>query len=298
MLFPLCPPNVPFRFLNFQIPKTSVFFNFGFWISLLLLLVIPVRAQETGDAPPEGNSKLRGRMVSLGDFGSDDLAYLCLPEAQPRGGLILIPDKWGLDLPAKLAVDAWTKRGFIVVGVDYYNGLWSRESTQAGQYASQVSEDHAHKILTACVRLLRESPRFKMESVGLIARGTNGSWAWWAAQELKGLQAVVQQHAPPAANEKIIKRLQVPTLLQISHLDPKVSAADVENLHRLALEENKPVVIQWVETGPDFTDPLIESYSRDVNRQVDDEIEKFFLAHFTVPKPNSNWFKRSWEKLF
>jgi hypothetical protein len=87
-------------------------------------------------------------------------------------------------------------------------------------------------------------------------------------------------------------------LLQISHLDPKVSAADVENLHRLALEEQKPVVIQWVETGPDFTDPLIESYSRDVNRQVDDEIEKFFLAHFTVPKPNSNWFKRSWEKLF
>ena len=78
-------------------------------------------------------------MITLSDFGAEDLAYLAVPATPPTLGIVLVPDAYGLDDFTKAEADRLAALGYLVVAVDIYNGKqttdpgdlanWSRTST-------------------------------------------------------------------------------------------------------------------------------------------------------------------------
>jgi carboxymethylenebutenolidase len=61
-------------------------------------------------------------MITLSDFGAEDLAYLAIPTTPPTLGIVLVPDAYGLDDFTKAEADRLAGMGYLVLAVDIYNG--------------------------------------------------------------------------------------------------------------------------------------------------------------------------------
>jgi carboxymethylenebutenolidase len=107
--------------------------RFGFLLSFLALIFVPLAAQDnptaTLDNPANGTSETEvtaarpvGRMITLSDFGAEDLGYLSIPATPPQMGLVLVPDAFGLDDFTKSEADRLAGEGYLVLAVDIYNG--------------------------------------------------------------------------------------------------------------------------------------------------------------------------------
>src|ERR1700761_8229025 len=120
------------------------------WLFLALTLAIGGFAH-AADAP-----KPSGRMITLSDFGAEDLAYLSIPATPPTVGLILVPDAYGLDDFTKGQADKLAAQGYLVLAVDIYNG---KETTDPGDLANLISNmntDSVMKTIDSGVRFFRE----------------------------------------------------------------------------------------------------------------------------------------------
>src|ERR1019366_9465235 len=88
----------------------------------------------------EPSAKPTGRMITLSDFGAEDLAYLAIPAAPPTLGIVLVPDAYGLDDFTKAEADRLAGLGYLVVAVDIYNG---KQTTDPGDLANLVANMNA-----------------------------------------------------------------------------------------------------------------------------------------------------------
>src|SRR5580658_10064652 len=99
------------------------------WLCLALLLTISGFAHAATDAKPTG------RMITLSDFGAEDLAYLAIPATPPTMGIVLVPDAYGLDDFTKAEADRLAAQGYLVTAVDIYNG---KLTTDPGDLANLI----------------------------------------------------------------------------------------------------------------------------------------------------------------
>lgn len=114
-----------------------------------------------------------GEVVSLYEFGADDMGYLCLPEKQPQGSILLIPDSFGPRGVVKQRCSLLAKLGYVTLAVDLYNGNVSEHPEVARRYQERLDFDAAVKTIQAGMKLLSESPRYKTETVLVAVWGEN-----------------------------------------------------------------------------------------------------------------------------
>ena len=53
-------------------------------------------------------------MITLSDFGAEDLAYLAIPATPPTLAIVLVPDAYGLDDFTKAEADRLAGQGYLV----------------------------------------------------------------------------------------------------------------------------------------------------------------------------------------
>ena len=141
-------------------------------------------------------SKPVGRMVTLSDFGAEDLAYLSIPNTPPTLAIVLVPDAFGLDDFTKAEADRLAGMGYLALAVDIYNG---RQTTDPGELANLTSNlDNAGvmKTLTAGIRLFHESPKFRVDHVVALGWGAGASFVLEAARDNKTLDGAVTFYGP------------------------------------------------------------------------------------------------------
>ena len=156
-----------------------------------LILARPARA-DNDDAP----AKPTGRMITLSDFGAEDLAYLAIPATPPTLAIVLVPDAYGLDDFTKAEADRLAGLGYLVAAVDIYNG---RKTTDAGDLANLVANLNAAtimKTIDAGVRFFHESPKFQSGHVVAMGWGVGANYGFQAARENKGLDGAITFYGP------------------------------------------------------------------------------------------------------
>jgi dienelactone hydrolase len=190
---------------------------FPIMMGALLLGTFPgkVGAQEK----PEGEDVARSAyVISLKDFGSEDIAYLTLPQTPPRIGVLVVPGPTGLSRKVKNQCDLLAANGFLVLAVDLYNGQVPKSQAEAMRLQHEVRPDAAFRIIEAGRRFFKESPRFFTPTYVMMGWTFNGALTLDANNRMKDAAGLILVEPNPV-DPKALDRLRVPTLIITSFED-------------------------------------------------------------------------------
>ncbi len=205
---------------------------FAFLASLLLLLpafAASVRAASL--VPPGPAPAVAGSLIQLNDFGSGDIAYFAIPNVPPKGGVVVVHDQWGLDDRIKAVVEHFADCGYIAVAPDLFNGQLPTDAVRASDAARSLSRDSALATISASVRFLRESPRFRSTRVAVVGWGLGAGLAWEASVPAKGrawANAAAAVGTPADVDWGKVARGPLPVLACLDPSFPAASRADFD----------------------------------------------------------------------
>ena len=206
----------------------------------LLLLVVLVAGVVPGAARA-------GELVNLYEFGADEMGYLSLPEKEPRGSILLVPDAFGPRGVVKQRCDLLAKLGYVTLAVDLYNGNASDRAEMADRLQRNMKSELTMQGIQAGMKLLSESPRYQTDKVIVAVWGDNfetmieaaaglesfrpAAISWLEPEELAGLtfiagyqvplQLILRQETVSDSYEAVMKRFN-----QLRGMDCEVSIID------------------------------------------------------------------------
>jgi carboxymethylenebutenolidase len=221
-------------------------------------------------------------MVTLSDFGAEDLGYLVIPINAPLGGILVIHDKWGLDQATKDVADRLGQMGYLTLAVDLCNGRTGNDADIAQSITQSMRSDSALKVVRAGVRLLLESPRLKVQRVALVGRGVGGEVCWRALEEVKDIEAVAAIEPEFHFDPKKIGRLRVPVCNVYADAYPQPPDALLE-WQKLAQGKNSVIQQHVIGKRLDFSDPNSPFYDPAVARQAWDRAITFLERALAKP---------------
>ena len=134
------------------------------------------------DSPP---AKPAGRMITLSDFGAEDLAYLAIPVTPPALAVVLVPDAFGLDNFTKAEADRLAALGYLVLAVDIYNGKQTTDPGDLEILIANLNAETVMKTVNSGIRFFHESPKFQVDHVVAMGWGTGAAYVFQAARENK-----------------------------------------------------------------------------------------------------------------
>lgn len=180
-----------------------------------LVLLHPARPQEE----TSGGEARSAFVISMKDFGSEDIAYLTLPQTPPRLGILVVPGPTGLSRKVKNQCDLLAANGFIVLAVDLYNGQIPKSQDEALRLQRELRPEAAFKIIESGRRFFKESPRFFTPAYMLIGFTYNGALTVDAANRMRDASGLVLVEPNPV-ELRALERLRLPTLIVTSEQDP------------------------------------------------------------------------------
>jgi carboxymethylenebutenolidase len=186
-----------------------------------------------------------GRMINItGSDGVRICAYVAEPEGDPRGGLIVGQELFGVNAHIRSICDRWAAEGFVALAPQFYDRV------QPGGFAVGYSDDERVQAFTILQYLDLDrmmidcaaardwlSPHGK---VGMVGYCSGGSTAWYAAARLEGLACSVGYYAGRVA-ELVAEQPRCPVMLHWGDIDHTIPMADVRKV-----EAAHPTVISHV----------------------------------------------------
>lgn len=151
-------------------------------------------------------------MESLSHVGSVEKSYIALPNVPPVGGLVLVPDWWGLAEPFLKMADAFAADGYVAVAVDFYDGKVPKTPTEAQIRMNGIHRPGALRIIHSAVRLLREDRRVQVPKIGLVGWSMGAGLALEAAIGNPDIAALVLYYGPVVLDKDRLRQLGVPLL--------------------------------------------------------------------------------------
>lgn len=188
----------------------------GLWASAVLvgLGMTPGWGQDE----PEGREARSAFVISLKDFGSEDIAYLTIPQTPPRLGVLVVPGPTGLSRKLKNQCDLLAANGFLVLALDLYNGQVPKSQEEALRLQRELRPEAAFKTIESGRRFFRESPRFFTPAYLMLAFTYNGALAVDAANRMRDVSGLILIEPNPV-DPKALERLRVPTMIVTSQQD-------------------------------------------------------------------------------
>lgn len=223
----------------------------------------PLEGAEGAEATAEtaAPAKIVGKMITLGDFGAEDLGYLTLPLVPPIGGVVIIPDRFGLDDNTKRLTEEFAGKGYLAISVDLYNGRTTNDAQQANTLLSSIRLESAMKTIQAGERLLKESPRLKVPRVAIVGYNSGGTIAILAAQQIKDVDAVAALNAMIAPRNKKISKYRVPICMVCPSVKEGDMPAGMEDFQKLMNDMNNPLEVYYLQgLREGFADPRSAVY--------------------------------------
>jgi carboxymethylenebutenolidase len=217
-------------------------------------------------ANPDGQtdsngSKPVGRMITLSDFGAEDLAYLSIPTTPPSMGIVLVPDAYGLDDFTKKEADRLAALGYLVVAVDIYNG---RLTTDPGDLANLVENLNAAtvmKTIDSGIRLFRESPKFRVDHVVAMGWGTGATYVFQAARESKSLDGAITFYGPVITADHVLGKFTAPLCAVYPETDAMAPHDIVLNFQQRMKQDGNDCEAWFIAASYGWSNPASKSYN-------------------------------------
>ena len=148
-------------------------------------------------------------MITLSDFGAEDLAYLAVPVTPPTLGIVLVPTPTASMPSPRPRPIVSPGLGYLALAVDIYNG---RQTTDPGDLSNLIANLNAASVMKTIdsgVRFFHESPKFRVDHVVIMGWGTGATYAFQSDRENKmidGRDYVLRPHHHARALDRQILR--------------------------------------------------------------------------------------------
>ena len=172
-------------------------------------------------------------MIKLSDFGSDDLAYLSIPNTPPTVGIVMVPDAYGLDDFTKLEADRLAGQGYLVLAVDIYNGHITTDAGNLSNLISNLSAAPIMKTVETGIRFFHESPKFRVDHVVTMGWGTGANYVFQTAREEKNIDGAITFYGPVETEPGLVGKFAAPLCALYPENDPVITRDKVETFQHL-----------------------------------------------------------------
>jgi carboxymethylenebutenolidase len=210
------------------------------------------------NAPP---AKPASRMITLSDFGAEDLAYLAIPATPPTLAIVLVPDAFGLDDFTKAEADRLAAQGYLVAAVDIYNG---KQTTDPGDLANLVANLDAAtvmKTVNAGIRFFHESPKFKVDHVVAMGWGSGATYVFQAARENKTLDGAITFYGPVESRDHVLGKFYAALCALYPLNDPVATRDAVLGFQQQMKDAGNDCECWFIAAGSGWSDPKSKSYN-------------------------------------
>ncbi len=202
--------------------------------------------------------------------------YRAEPKGEPRGGLVVIQEIFGVNSHIRSVADSFAEEGYVAlapgmfdrVGPDIRLGYSSEDVTKGREIRAKIDYDDAVRDMGAAVAALSG------HAVGVVGYCWGGSLAWSAATRLDGVSAAVGYYGgfiPDMVNEPPCH----PVMLHFGDADESIPLAGVEKVK--AAHPDVPVYIY--PAGHGFNCDQRGSYDAESAKLARDRTLEFFAEH-------------------
>jgi carboxymethylenebutenolidase len=232
--------------------------------SLLFALLALTNFAHAANAP-----KITGRMITLSDFGAEDLGYLAIPASPPTTGLVLVPDAYGLDDFTKREADRLAAEGYLVLAVDIYNG---KETTDPGDLANLIANmnsDGAMRTIDSGVRFFRESPKFRADHVVVMGWGTGATYAFQTVRDTRTpIDGAITFYGPCPPPDQPVGKFYAPLCAVYSDRDTATTHDIVLNFQQRMKAAGNDCECWFMAAGSGWSEPKSKTYNPGEDREA------------------------------
>ena len=178
-----------------------------------------------------------GQMIDLEtQDGQTISAYRAEPEGEPRGGLVVIQEIWGVNSHIRSVADGYAAEGYLVIAPAIFDRIeggvtmdeYTQETMQKGfGYMQKVDEDKALLDIRAAVATAAGAG-----NVGVVGFCFGGRMTWLSASRIDGIAAAVPYYGggvPDLASEQP----KCPVVLHFGEQDQHIPVASVEEFKKV-----------------------------------------------------------------
>jgi len=177
-----------------------------------------------------------GQMIELKTQDDQTIsAYRAEPEGEPRGGLVLIQEIWGVNSHIRSVADGYADEGYLVIAPALFDRIergvtmdeYTQETMQEGfGYMQKVDDDKALLDIRAAVETASGAGK-----VGVFGFCFGGRMTWLSASRIDGIAAAVPYYGggiPDLASEQP----KCPIVLHFGEQDQFIPLTSVEEFKK------------------------------------------------------------------
>jgi len=215
------------------------------------------RPAETSEPP----AKSAGRMITLSDFGAEDLAYLAIPATPPTLAIVLVPDAFGLDAFTKAEADRLAAMGYLVAAVDIYNGKQMTDPGDLENLVANLNAETVMKTVGAGIRFFHESPKFRVDHVVAMGWGTGAAYVFQAARENKTLDGAITFYGPIETRDHTIGKFAAPLCAVYPANDPVTTHDNVLAFQQRMKDAGNDCAAWFIAANSGWSHPKSRTYN-------------------------------------
>jgi carboxymethylenebutenolidase len=233
----------------------------------VLVLLLAVCGSVLGQTP-DSSAKPTGRMITLSDFGAEDLAYLAIPASPPSLALVLVPDSFGLDDFTKAEADRLAGLGYLVLAVDIYNGKQLTDPADLANMIMNLNAASVMKTVDAGIRFFHESPKFHADHVVAMGWGSGATYVFQAARENKTLDGAITFYGPIVTAEHALGKFDAPLCAVYPDKDPVATHEAVLAFQQRMKDAGNDCDAWFIAAGSGWSNPKSKNYSKVEDREA------------------------------
>jgi carboxymethylenebutenolidase len=207
-------------------------------------------------------AKGSGRMITLSDFGAEDLAYLAIPTAPPTIGIVLVPDSFGLDSFTKSEADRLANLGYLVLAVDIYNGKQLTDASDIANMVANMNAASVMKTIDSGIRFFRESPKFHTDHVIAMGWGAGATYVFQAARENKMLDGAITFYGPVITSEHPVGKFLAPLCAVYPDKDPIATHDAVLSFQQRMKDDGNDCEAWFIAASSGWSNPRSKTYNK------------------------------------
>jgi carboxymethylenebutenolidase len=209
-------------------------------------------------------------------------AYVAQPQGQPRGGIVVIQEIFGVNSHIQSVVDGYAADGYLAIAPAIFHRV--KPNVDLGYQPDDMSAGMALKAATEALPApgvmqdIQSAIRYAAQAgkVGIVGYCYGGLLSWRAACELDGLSAAVPYYGGGTTTPDEIKRHpRVPVLAHYGEKDKHISLDSVEAFRKAHPE----VEVHVYAADHGFNCDQRGSYNAEAARLARERTLAFFRKH-------------------
>jgi carboxymethylenebutenolidase len=227
-------------------------------------------ANETGVTTSQATFKGDGKEVN---------AFIARPEGIAEApAVIIVHEWWGLNPHIEDVAQRYASEGFIAVAVDLYDGVTTKDSTEASNLMSALKTEEGIASLKIVLNGLRAMP--EVISVGVTGFCMGGTYALLLACNAK-VEATAPFYGDVPVDTTLIGKLSCPVLFIGGEKDQWITVEKMKRLETALKQYAKPGEVRIYKDADHafFNNTRPEVYSQTDAEDAWQRVIEFFNKH-------------------